>query len=194
MSQLSELLDNLGLTLADLDMQQANKKGNFLTYLANLSKNRKTALQNGDNNISGRGLLQSGIALKQQVDTNTTFDNTQAEATTTQNEQLAAIARQRLQAEANYRLRKAELEAAAAAEAQPAAIAAAVPPPMPTAAIPQPEPITPSPARAASTTGTSIVRKNAAGRIATTGAKARAPQRPAQPRAVSSNPLKVGVM
>jgi hypothetical protein len=195
MSQLSELLDNLGLTLADLDMQQANKKGSFLTYLANLSKNRKTALQSGDNNISGRGLLQSGIALKQQVDTNTTFDNTQAEATTTQNEQLAAIARQRLQAEANYRLRKAELEAAAAAEAQPAAIAAAVPPPMPTAAIPGQEPITPVQApRPTSTAGTSIVRKNAAGRIATTGAKARAPQKPAKPRVVSSNPLKVGVM
>lgn len=190
MSQLSALLDNLGLTLADLDKQEANKKSSFLNYIMALSKNRKLAIQNGDNNISSRGLLQSGIALKQQVDTNTTYDNTQAEATATQNEALASISRQRLAAEASYRLRKAELEAAAAADAQPSAIAAtALPPVMPTAAVPQAEPITPRPAT--SNAGTSLVKRNAAGKIVTTGTKTRAPQKP---RVVSSNPLKVGVM
>lgn len=188
MSQLSALLDSLGITLAELDMQKANKQGNFVKYLASLAKNRQKSLQAGDENISSRGLLQSGIALKQQVDTNTSFDNTQAEATNTQTEQLAAIARQRLQAEATFQLRKAELEAAAAAAAQPSTIAAATPVPVvEPAATSTPASITPSPYKA-KTTGSTIVKKAAATKTNPSPAK------PSKPRPITSNPLKVGVM
>jgi hypothetical protein len=124
MSKLSDLLDGLGLTLADLDSQEQSKQTGFLKLLQNLAKSRGKSLQTGDQNASTRGILQSGIALKQQVDTNTAYDGQLATATDDNNAALSAIAKARLAAQANYNLRKAELEAAAANTADPSTLAA----------------------------------------------------------------------
>jgi len=100
--ELASLFRKYTGTLADIDLEQNKSKQSFGSAKRDLnlsrSKNRKILSEK----MAGQGLANSGISLKENVDLNTAYDNAGADADAQQANNLATLAKKRLDAKAQY--------------------------------------------------------------------------------------------
>jgi hypothetical protein len=100
--ELASLFRKYTGTLADIDLEQNRAKAVYGSTKRDLdlshSKNRKVLSEK----MSGQGLGNSGISLKENVDLNTAYANAGADVDAQNNANLAVLAKKRLDAKAQY--------------------------------------------------------------------------------------------
>jgi len=93
---------NLGLANADADYQQESANQNLTRLLAESGKARGKTMVKSRENDSSRGFLHSGVALTNQADVSTAYDNQNANTQRSYDDVIREIAAKRLNAQNPY--------------------------------------------------------------------------------------------
>ena len=93
---------NLGLANADADYQQESANQNLTRLLAESGKARGKTMVKSRENDSSRGFLHSGVALTNQADVSTAYDNQNANTQRSYDDVIREIAAKRLNAQNQY--------------------------------------------------------------------------------------------